>query len=54
MSVYDGENLTNYTTENGIVNNNILTIAIDKNDIVWIGTENGVSCLKNGEFINYQ
>jgi ligand-binding sensor domain-containing protein len=54
LSVYDGENVTNQTAENGLVSNNILTIAIDKNDVVWIGTDNGVSCLKNGEFINYQ
>ncbi len=54
LSVYDGENLINYSTDNGLVSNNILTISIDKNDVVWIGTDKGVTCLKDNEFISYQ
>ncbi|MBN2636610.1 MAG: hypothetical protein JXR61_10100 [Prolixibacteraceae bacterium] len=54
LSVYNGETLTNYSTENGLSSNNILTISIDTNDVVWIGTDNGVTCLKDNEFVSYQ
>jgi ligand-binding sensor domain-containing protein len=36
---------TTYTTSDGLVSNNVLAIAIDKDGNKWFGTGNGVSKL---------
>jgi ligand-binding sensor domain-containing protein len=35
---YDGKNLTNYTTKDGLGTNGIWTIYFDQNDQLWVGT----------------
>ncbi|WP_428224646.1 histidine kinase [Flavobacterium sp.] len=41
---------TNYTTANGLPNNAVRSLFIDKENVLWIGTENGVSRFLNGSF----
>ncbi|MGL2993738.1 ligand-binding sensor domain-containing protein [Flavobacterium sp. TSSA_36] len=42
----------NYTTADGLPNNAVRSLFLDKNDDLWIGTENGVSRFLNGTFQN--
>lgn len=42
----------NYTTSNGLPNNAVRALFLDKNEDLWIGTENGISKLENGAFSN--
>jgi hypothetical protein len=42
----------NYTTADGLPNNAVRSLFLDKNDDLWIGTENGISKLENGAFTN--
>lgn len=39
-----------YTTAEGLPNNAVRTLFLDKSNILWIGTENGVCRLVNGQF----
>jgi ligand-binding sensor domain-containing protein len=54
LSIFDGKNWTTIRIDKGLVSNNILSIAIDKNNVVWLGTDSGVTCIKNGKLINYK
>lgn len=42
----------NYTTADGLPNNAVRSLFLDSNDILWIGTENGVSKMESGSFSN--
>jgi hypothetical protein len=42
----------NYTTADGLPNNDVRSLFLDKNSVLWIGTENGISKLENGTFTN--
>ncbi len=42
----------NYTTADGLPNNAVRSLYLDKNEDLWIGTENGISKLENGAFTN--
>lgn len=42
----------NYTTADGLSNNAVRSLYLDKNSDLWIGTENGISKLENGSFTN--
>lgn len=42
----------NYTTADGLPNNAVRSLFVDKNSDLWIGTENGISKLENGSFTN--
>lgn len=42
----------NYTTADGLPNNAVRSLFLDKKFDLWIGTENGISKLKNGAFTN--
>lgn len=43
ITKYDGTNWTSYTVTNGLVDAHVIRLAIDKNDVIWIATGNGVS-----------
>jgi ligand-binding sensor domain-containing protein len=45
---YDGNNLTNYTTKDGLPSNAVNTIYKDKNGELWFGTDNDGICKFNG------
>ncbi len=40
----------NYTTAEGLTNNAVRSLFIDKGNRLWIGTENGISRFENGAF----
>lgn len=42
----------NYSTKDGLPNNAVRSLFIDSENILWIGTENGVSRMENGSFFN--
>ncbi|NWL04224.1 histidine kinase [Flavobacterium collinsii] len=42
----------NYSTADGLPNNAVRALFIDSKNVLWIGTENGVSRLENGSFNN--
>ena len=42
----------NYTTADGLPNNAVRSLFLDKKSELWIGTENGISKLENGAFTN--
>lgn len=45
---YDGNNLTNYTTKDGLTSNAVNTIYKDKNGELWFGTDSNGICKFNG------
>lgn len=42
----------NYSTKDGLPNNAVRALYIDSKNVLWIGTENGVSRMENGSFSN--
>ena len=42
----------NYSTTDGLPNNAVRSLFLDSKNILWIGTENGVSRMENGSFSN--
>lgn len=42
-----------YSINNGLPNNTIFSIYKDSRKILWVGTDNGVSAIKNGNIKNY-
>lgn len=46
---YDGNNLTNYTTKDGLTSNAVNTIYKDKKGELWFGTDGGGVCIFNGK-----
>ncbi|MET0760638.1 MAG: histidine kinase [Flavobacterium sp.] len=42
----------NYTTADGLPNNAVRALFLDSKNVLWIGTENGVSRMENGSFSN--
>ncbi len=49
----DGDDITIYTTNDGLPNNSIRDICEDKNGNIWIGTAGGVVYLtRNGDFVH--
>ena len=48
VAKFDGKYFTTYTEEEGLSNNNVLSITQDKNDNLWFGTRFGLSKLKSG------
>jgi len=49
----DNKILAQFTTENGLVNNDVKFIHEDKNGELWFGTFGGLSHFKDGKFTNY-
>lgn len=43
----------NYSTADGLPNNSIYSVFKDSRGVLWIGTDNGVSAIKNGVIHNY-
>lgn len=49
--VYNGSELIQYTTENGLADNTVRALIIDENDQVVAGTTNGLSLLEGDHFV---
>lgn len=43
----------NYSTTDGLPNNAVRSLFLDTENVLWIGTENGVSRLENGNFSTF-
>ncbi len=54
VSVYDGAQWTNYTKEDGLLENVVNAIAIDDNNVKWIGTTKGLQSYDGEEWISYR
>ena len=53
VSRYDGSSFKNFTTEHGLANNLVWSIAEDKGGNIWFGTNDGISCYNGSSFISY-
>jgi len=51
-SVRTGNNFTVYTTENGLPANDVLSLAVSRND-VWVGTPNGAARFRGGSWTTF-
>ena len=49
FSIFDGENFINYSTENGLSNNNVEEIAVDSKNNYWIALDGGAVQMFDGE-----
>jgi hypothetical protein len=54
VSVFNGTNWTSFTMKDGLISNNILFIMIDKNGVVYLGTDNGLMVYNFGQLTCYQ
>jgi ligand-binding sensor domain-containing protein len=52
VAVRSGNNFTAYTAENGLPDNNALSLAVSKGD-VWVGTANGAARFRNGSWTTF-
>ncbi len=53
ISSIDGKVVTNYYESDGLISNDVWSIAADKNGEIWIGTINGVCVFNGQEFSNF-
>lgn len=51
--IVDGEIKKEYSTENGLISNEIWSTLIDKRGNIWVVTNYGISIIKDGDVINY-
>ncbi len=49
---FDGHKFINFTTENGLIINDINRLFVDSRNNLWIGTIGGISIFKNNSFFN--
>jgi len=52
VAVRGGNNFTVYTAENGLPDNNALSLAVSKSD-VWVGTANGAARFRGGSWTKF-
>lgn len=50
---YDGKSFQNFTTQDGLAHNSVRPIYEDKDGIIWLGTEGGVSRYDGKSFQNF-
>ncbi|TAK07305.1 MAG: hypothetical protein EPO39_06885 [Candidatus Manganitrophaceae bacterium] len=53
LSRFDGKSFKNYTTADGLAGNIVNAIEIDRQGVMWIGTNKGVSRFDGRSFINF-
>ncbi|MCC5942231.1 MAG: response regulator, partial [Balneolaceae bacterium] len=54
VSVFDGESFSHYTVNDGLSNNEVISIMEDRSGNIWLGTEGGGVSVFNGEsFTHY-
>jgi hypothetical protein len=53
VSVFDGNRFTSFTKKDGLISNNILFILIDKNGLVYLGTDIGIMVYTDGQLVCY-
>ncbi len=52
ISKYDGKTFLNFSERDGLLNNSVYSIFVDKNGIVWIGSKDGISRFDGSKFLN--
>lgn len=50
---YSGNQLTSFSSQDGLPDNDIYTLFEDSKGKIWIGTGNGLSCFDRGNFTHY-
>jgi len=50
---FDGITWTNYTTADGLLSDDIHSLAVDNNNVKWFGTDKGVTSFDGNEWENY-
>lgn len=50
---YDGKTFQNFTTKEGLLNNEVTSIYEDKKGNIWFGVSGGASCYDGKSFRNY-
>ena len=53
ISVYENNSLSSLSGGDGILGSNVLSIAVDKKGVVWIGTNYGVTSYYKGDITRY-
>lgn len=53
VSKYDGKSFVNYTTAQGLANNTVKCMLVDKKGNIWMGTNEGISKYDGKSFVNY-
>ena len=53
VSKYDGQYLTQYTTQEGLDDNRVIELYKDHQGSIWVGTAQGLNCIKDGKVIQY-
>lgn len=54
VTLYDWKKSQTYTEDNGLADNHVNSILVDRHERVWFGTEFGVSAFDGREFTNYR
>lgn len=50
LFAYQNEIVEKYNVENGLLSNDVITgLLLDKTNTLWVGTINGVNCIRNGK-----
>jgi ligand-binding sensor domain-containing protein len=47
------QTFTNYTTNEGLISNNVLCLDVSSADVLWFGTQNGISVFDGGTWVEY-
>jgi ligand-binding sensor domain-containing protein len=53
VCLFNGKSFIYFTIENGLSNNQVLSIQEDDNGFIWFGTQNGVSSFDGNKIINH-
>jgi len=53
ISRYDGQTFSTYTTEDGLLSNNVNYIAESRDGIIWLATDQGISSYDGKKFTNH-
>lgn len=53
LLVFENNKYRLYTTDDGLIDNKLTSVAIDNFNQVWCGSDNGLSVLSNNEFHNF-
>ncbi len=53
LSHLGSNGVTNFTTENGIANNRVWSLYREENGLLWIGTDSGLTLMRNGKFFTF-
>ncbi len=54
LSKFDGKTVVNFTDKNGLVNNKVSELLIDKKGVFWVGTWDGVSKFNGKTFSTFK